>query len=180
MKIHKDCLVEKIASRDCTRLSIAESYLDIEDGVGQVITTNGHALACIPVELEEGDVAGHISAEGLKQARKVDKRATHASLHLNGNLKLDNGVEMPRSTLKGGHEFPNWRQVLPSNDGYTVSFALNAKLLYELAQSMGAEGVVLSFKADRAPILVRPTSLANNGHPACPEAKGVIMPLRIT
>lgn len=177
MKLHKDCLIEKVLSKDATRHAITETYLDTENGSGSLIATNGKALAVIPVELEEGDVAGYVVTEGIKQARKADKRAEFPSMKLNGNLKLSNGVEMPRSTLPTGTEFPKWRQVIPKDEGYAVEFAFDAKLLYELAQAMGSDGVVIRYKADREPLLVRPTALA--GCTPCIGAKGVLMPVRI-
>ena len=177
MKLHKDCLIEKVLCKDATRHAITETYLDTENGCGSLIATNGKSIAVIPVELEEGDVAGYVATEGIKQARKADKRASFPSLKLNGTLKLSNGVEMPRTTLPTGTQFPQWRQVIPKDEGYTVEFAFDAKLLYELAQAMGSDGVVIRYKADRKPLLVRPTPLA--GCTPCLGSKGVLMPIRI-
>ena len=176
MKLHKDCLIEKVLSKDATRHGIAETYLDTENGSANLIATNGKALAVIPVELEEGDVAGYVATEGIKQARKADKRAEFPSMKLNGNLKLSNGVEMPRTTLPAGTEFPKWRQVMPKDEGYNVEFAFDAKLLYELAQAMGSDTVVLKYKAFGLPLLVRPNGVY--GTSPCVEARGVLMPIR--
>ena len=176
MKLHKDCLIEKVLCKDATRHAITETYLDTENGCGSLIATNGKSLAVIPVELDEGDVAGYVATEGIKQARKADKRASFPSLKLNGTLKLSNGVEMPRTTLPTGTEFPKWRQVIPKDEGYAVEFAFDAKLLYELAQAMGSDRLVIKYKSFGLPLLVRPNAVY--GSSPCVEARGVLMPIR--
>lgn len=66
---------------------------------------------------------------------------------------------------------------MPKEEGKTV-LALDARLLYELAQALGTEGVVLTFDAD-SHITVRATA-TKGVQPESVEARGVIMPIRIT
>ena len=173
MKLPKNCLVEKVASQDSTRPAIGAPYLDIDEKrTAHIIATNGAALVKIPVEIDGEDCAGYLPAVALKEARKLAKKFDSVDLVCNGSAKLLNGATYPR----GEGQFPNWRQVMPKEEGKTV-LALDARLLYELAQALGTEGVVLTFDAD-SHITVRATA-TKGVQPASFEARGVIMPIRI-
>jgi len=175
MKLPKNCLVEKIASQDATRASIAMPYLDIDtDRKAHLIATNGAAMVKIPVEINPDDVAGYVPAVALKEGRKLAKRMDSVELVCNESAKLLNGATFPRESP---YTFPNWRAVWPKEEG-KITLALDAALLYELAQSMGTEGVVLTFNPGE-PISVKATA-TKDVRPASPEARGVLMPIRIT
>ena len=173
MKLPKNCLVEKVASQDSTRPAIGAPYLDIDETrAAHIIATNGAALVKVPVEIDGEDCAGYVPAVALKEGRKLAKRSEAINLSCNGSAKLLNGATYPR----GEGQFPNWRQVWPKEEGKTV-LALDARLLYELAQALGTEGVVLTFNPGE-PITVRATA-TKGVQPASVEARGVIMPIRI-
>lgn len=175
MKLPKDCLLEKICSKDATRTTLAAPYLDIDaDRFANVISTNGAAMAKVPVAIDPLDVAGYVPVAALKEARKLAKRDNEATLALNGTAQTSNGATFPRES---NATFPNWRQVWPKAEGKT-EVAFDARLLYDLAQAMGTEGVILTFDAG-APIAVRPTS-TKGCTPASLGARGVIMPVRIS
>jgi DNA polymerase III sliding clamp (beta) subunit (PCNA family) len=174
MKLPKNCLVEKVASQDSTRPAIGAPYLDIDEKrTAHIISTNGAALVKIPVEIEGEDCAGYLPAVALKEARKLARKADPINLSCNGSAKLLNGATYPRESRE---TFPNWRQVWPKEEG-KITLALDARLLYELAQALGTEGVVLTFNPGE-PISVRATA-TNGVKPASVEARGVIMPIRI-
>jgi hypothetical protein len=173
MKLPKNCLVEKVASQDATRAAITLPYLDIDaERTAHIISTNGAAMVKLPVEITPEDVAGYVPTAALKEGRKLAKRADSVDLVCNGSAKLLNGATYPRESRE---TFPNWRQVWPKEEG-KITLALDAALLYELAQAMGTEGVVLTFNPGE-PILVRATA-TKGVHPASREARGVIMPIR--
>jgi len=181
MKIHKDCKIELAASKDASRPAIAEPFLDIKDGAGVVVATNGRAMAIVPVEVTEKDASGYLSADCLKAARKLTKQ--DVILEANGVVTMANGATMPREGLARNEKFPNWRQVMPSDEGYDVCVALDAKMLWELAQAMGTQGVLLSFQTTDAskPIVVGPHTCGRfDGQIkyACEGAKGVLMPVQ--
>lgn len=180
MKIHKDCKIELAASKDATRPAIAEPFLDIKGGAGVVVATNGRAMAIVPVEVTEKDASGYLSGDCLKAARKFTKQ--DVILEASGVVTMLNGATMPREGLARNEKFPNWRQVMPSADGYNFTVAIDAKLLWELAQAMGTQGVLLNLQTADAnkPILVGPHKCGrfdNQIKYACEGAKGVLMPV---
>lgn len=175
MKIHKDCKIELAASKDETRYSITEPYLDMTKEPVMVATT-GAILAVIPVETEEGDASGYVTAEALKAERKHK-----LGMLCNGELKVAGGPSFPRPE-KG--QYPNWRQVVPAKDRESVfQVGINVKLLWELCQAIGCETARLEFASNTDGIVVKPTSCGTSFHPSKPAANekayGVIMPTRL-
>ena len=71
MKIHKSLRPELAVSKDQSRYVLTEPWLDAENKV--IVATDGRHMVVVPVEIEEGDTSGHVSAEALAGARK-DKR----------------------------------------------------------------------------------------------------------
>lgn len=183
MKIHKACKVESIASTDATRYSITEPFLSIKDGAARLVATNGKAMAILPVLLDEGDVQGYVSGAALKAARKTDKRCENITVFLNGVAKLADGATLPREGQAKDATFPNWEQVNPKDESaHTTTIAFDAKLLWELAQAMGTQGVILKIKDNAAPFIITPCGAGDFGEvkPACVNARGIIMPVRIS
>jgi len=111
-----------------------------------LVATDGLRCVVIPVELGEKDVAGYVSGDVLKAARKLAKNRT-ATVELNGSATLPNGATLPRSGDAEGGQFPNWKQVIPKED-YPHRIAFNAKFLYE----SGSWGAVAGAKAVLMPI----------------------------
>lgn len=182
MKLNKKIKIEAIASNDQTRCVITSPFLEVENGKGNLIATNGQGLVVVPVEVSENDVSGHVSIQALKASRK--EKSLEPSLEcLEKAIVLQNGSSLPRADLGN---FPNWRQVVPDQEGKTLRrVALNAEMLFAIASSMGTKGVILEFDAgnfDQAPIKVIPTSCGkyNEENPACYDAFGVIMPIRLS
>lgn len=181
MKIHKDCKVELATTKDKSRTAIRECWLEVKDGKGTIVSTDGRILAHIPVEVAEQDVSGYVSAEVLKAARKVAGRGDIAEVALNGNATLLNGATMPREGESKDNQFPNWRAVVPEN--YTepaITIGIDALRLWQLAQAMGTQGVRLIIAAHDKPFLVEPLFCGRHSdaaRPACFDARGVIMPV---
>jgi len=187
MKLHKDIKIESVCSKDKARYAISEPYLDITDGNGTLVSTNGKALAVVPVDINEHDVAGYVCADGLKAARKAASKRGDAELTANGDIRLANGLAMPRTGNAGECNYPNWKAVIPDFTGkQTVSIAIDAAMLMDLAKAIGTQGVKLTFAVDDTgkpagtAIKVTPTSAGVFGSvkPACDNAHGIIMPIR--
>ena len=163
-----------VASTDAGRPAIQHVYVDGDFAVA----TNGKAMAIVPVIKEEGDKAQAIvPIDVVKSAEKFGNKARQAQITLNGEAKASDGngksVALPYPELN----YPNYKQVIPEESAVTV--ALDAKLLWELAQALGAEGwsrskpngqfiVKLHIKDDLS--AVRVTTEANR------SALGIIMP----
>ena len=59
-----------------------------------MVATNGAIIAVVPVETEEGDATGFVTAEALKAERKV-----RLGMLCNGELKVAAGPTFPRRIL---------------------------------------------------------------------------------
>lgn len=172
MKIDKNCKIENIVSKDSKRGPITRLYVHKNSSGQEVaVATDGRRLAVVPILFEEGDSEGYLTADQLKMARKVtDKKQEEISLSANGEIKLSNGVTMPRVSLDAG-PYPNYPQVIP-NQPATFTIGLNAHFLSELADAIGSPHgeVTLQFIDDMTAIRV---SGGIQG------AFGVLMPCRI-
>jgi hypothetical protein len=177
MKIHKDCKLEAAASKDKSRTVLREPYLDIKDGVGTLVVTDGRILAHIPVEVTPEDTAGFVSGAVLKAARKASKRGDMLNVGLNSVATLDDGATMPRKGDADGEVFPKWREAIPADYAepeMVVSF--DAMRLWQLAQAMGTQYVRLVIGTADKPILVYPNGAARSANM---DARGVIMPIKL-
>ena len=182
MKLHKDCKPELAASKDKTRHVIAETYLDIADGKGTLVSTDGRILAAVPVALDAADVAGYVSHACLKAARKTAPRGDEAHVTLNGIATFHDGSTLPRTVDNADSKFPNWRQVVPAPyETPAIVIRLDALRLWQLAQAMGTQAVCITVQAPDKPFQVTPQHggkyNTDCAAPVCMEARGVIMPI---
>jgi hypothetical protein len=172
MKISKTCKVELIASKDSYRPSLCNPYLQ----GGKLIATNGKSLVMIPVERDSQDTDGPVNIEAFKLSRKTLSNIKESQIVANGELKIatkEGQMTMPRTDLKGS-TFPNWEQVIPKANRGGKKICLNAELLYDLAQALGNNEVILEILDDVSPIVVK----AHPDH-AIPESLGVLMPIKM-
>ena len=183
MKIHKSCRVELAASKDKSRVAIAEPYLDIKDGKAVMVSTDGKILAIVPVAVDPVDTGGYVSAESLKEARRCTKRSDEALLEVNGVTKLPNGATIPREGASSGCAFPNWRMVVPEKpETPAIEIGLDVLRLWQLAQAMGTQCLRITVAAPDKPMLVYPLGAGRYSDAALPvnmDAMGVIMPVAL-
>ena len=175
MKTHKECKIELVASSDASRYAISEPYLDGDT----LVSTNGIALVALKVERGEGDKDGYVTADVLKAARRLTtKSLPEVSIVANGNYTLADGSVLPR---KHEGNFPNWRQVMPRTEGESKPrhvIGLNAKLLWEMAQAMGAEELRLEILDGTSAVIVKPAYAKKTC--AAPEGTiGALMPVKL-
>lgn len=172
MKLPKDCKIELVASTDATRYVLCNPYLQGD----KLIATNGKSLVMLPVERDSEDSDGPINSEAFKLSRKTVSGIKESKITANGELKVatkEGQITMPRKDLNGA-KFPDWLRIIPKEDRGGVKIALNAELLYELAQALGNNEVVLEIHDDSSPIAVK-------AHPskAVAGSVGVLMPVRL-
>jgi hypothetical protein len=163
MKLAKNAKIEAVCSDDDTRRPITAPYLEVNEGKGLLIATNGRAMAILPVEVGERDVTGYVSPQALVASRKLVRGNGDIEVDCNEACTLKNGAAYPRpfAAPAGAGEdyvptrFPNWRQVLPDKDRVVKTrVAINPSLLMDLAKAMGSEGsVVLEFGEDEKDII---------------------------
>lgn len=193
MRLHKKCKIEFAASKDKSRACLMEPYLEIrEGGFARIAATDGKILAVIPVECEDGETSGYVSADALKAARKG--KLPEAEIHCNGALQVQGGATFPRMDSTE-FSFPKIDAVtVPPNQEIhgcqRVRLVINTALLSRLAEALGSDAVVLELQAEESPpwrtpglvvnrpIRVEPTSEGHGDHLPCAGAFGVIMPMR--
>ena len=173
---------ELCVSGDATRPHICQAHLDVENKA--LIATNGHLLAMVPVDVQDGDLAGPVPVSALKHARKLAKRDSTLVLQAaEREVRAVDGSGTLRD--RSANQFPPYANVLTSypesGEGF-VTVALDAALLWDLAQALGCARkddatVLLTFPQDTkqlGPIQVRrcePKHLADG-------SRGVLMPVR--
>ncbi len=184
MKLSKNVRPEMCVSKDSSRQHLAHTYLHADDGV--LVSTDGHRLLVVPVEVEEHDAPGFVSADAIKAARKAapkkDKLGKpNDSFHLqcNGACVTPEGTSYPRPAKD--ETPPPYMAVVTSftsEDSFTVG--INAKYLLEAAKAIGsADGHIrLTIKHDSDglhPLRVDPATPVADGMGAfC-----IVMPIRI-
>lgn len=201
MKLPPKAKPEKCASRDESRpvlttvnLRVVKPAGDVqpatdtspetfEPGSGFLEATDSYKLVRVPVELEPGDVDGLISVESLQAARKSDRHNPRLSAG-EASADIPGGASYPRPF---GGQFPNVDSLVPAGAWGTKSttvweIGFSAKLLYELAQGLGSDGVRISFQPSpdgTEPNPLRPITVRalRDGDP---DAVGILMPIRLT
>lgn len=176
--------IENMVSDGTGRLVLSELRLERDSAaMGRLIASDGKALAIVPVDLDADDAAGPVSVDVMKHARKdVPKRfRDHTSaVRLNGNAKImskDGTIEMPRTAIDPPNSYPNLDTVIPKQDTLPYTLAIDAEVLFRLADALrgefdfGAHIVTLKFKLNEKGV-VDSAILATNGT----DATGVIMP----
>lgn len=181
MKIDKTSKLEKCAATSPTRYAMDVVYLDLQDKKHPVaVATDGKVLAVVPVELEDGDEAGMIPIEALKEARRGAGRGDTARIEVNGTLRAWGKKGPVTYERPDDVPFPDWRAVTKHEAQTTdksLRVCLNAKLLLNLAQALGSDSVELRFQpfdtdnGQVCPMDVRPVQ--GGVH----DAHGVIMPI---
>jgi DNA polymerase III sliding clamp (beta) subunit (PCNA family) len=175
MKIDRKFKIESAATRDESR-SYTDPWLDVASRL--LVATDGHILAAVPVEVEEGERSRFISSEALKAGRKAARKGSPVDvIDCEGRSQVVGGPVFP---CEQARKFPAYEQIIPESkegDPGTFTVGLDVALLRRLADAIGSEGsVALTFRAEDplAPILVRDATSRE------PGTVGIIMPVRIS
>ena len=168
MQYNKNCKIELIASKDATRTVLCNPYLDGNN----LVATDGRKLVCLPVQRDEHDTDGPISIEALKLSKKrFDENAT---IYANGSYRVLTKTGIVQLERIPSVNYPNYKQILTNikKDEYKTKVCFNAKFLFEIAQSLGTENVIIEIKDNLSPIVVTSNCLKT------PEgAIAVLMPV---
>jgi hypothetical protein len=185
MKLDPRYKIEKVACKNDDRPNLHCVYLDTDGApavpgsgdrtlAGKLVATDGRAMAVVPCHVEHDETPGPLPVEAAKAARSCSLGATAAPdevlEHLTGN----------KLTRNKNVDFPPWRMVVPapSDDDFIVG--IDAKLLLELADAIGAENRatkqrIVKLRIPRSgvdPITVEPNNNLDGSY-------GLIMPCRV-
>lgn len=174
---------EKCAAeaRNDPRTYLSQPWLDVDKK--RLLTTDGHVMAVIPVEVDNDDTTGHVPMDAVKAARKVYRKDSELLLEKeHANVY---GTRFPRGDLG---KYPNVDQIIePLNNGKgDPDVVLDARLLYNLAQALieckstEQARVKLYFKRNEKGEVDKTCALRVEGlgPNALAGAFGVIMPCR--
>lgn len=171
MKFKTKYKPELICSRDATRKAITEPNVGKVKGKTCLTATDGRKLVVIPVEADESEF-GVIPKDAIVLARqkRESKRQDTVSVQVNGCIQLANGWTLPRPN-QADFSYPNVESVIPERRSSDHKVSFNAKFLYQLATSIGADVVVLQYRDNMSPIVITAPG---------DEAYAVLMPCRIS
>jgi hypothetical protein len=138
--------IEKITAADESRYSINNVWLNAEKG--HLVATNGHALVCLHVIAEEGDVTGWITPESLRVYRKLMSKIPKYSRNLETVSFIASEKELVITDHEGNRQslkrpgkelgqFPNYEAVIPKGFKDEPAFTLDVKLLLKVVEALG-------------------------------------------
>jgi hypothetical protein len=165
-------------SKDSTRYLL--TYACFKDGM--VIATNGRMMVAALTEKDDWNEDTTDKALIPVAALKVaTKRRARSGAYCQGVvspqdghvIKVRDSLDETRliKTCEDVDKFPNIGRVTPNDLAGLTTVSLNAKMLWELAQAMGTEGVCLHFKDNgKDGILVQALNFK--------DRIGLIMPMR--
>lgn len=178
MKLPEKLKPQFCCSKDATRYIL--QYACYKEGM--VLATNGRTMVAALTEKDDWNEDSSDKALIPVAALKVaTKRRTSSNFYVQGVvspqsndiIKVRDSLEETRliKTSEEVDKFPNVGAVTPSDLVGLTTIALNAKMLWELAQALGTEGVCLHFKEGRGDaIMVQATNFK--------DRIGLIMPMR--
>lgn len=183
MKINKDHKLFKVCTKpkknEIVRRALTGIYFDKKNE--KLIATNGHALAMSKVTDCKNDKPCILSVEAYKEASKKNE-----TLESNSDINVEGTKFQSIDKQYPDYPYPDYERVLPDTSKPTVKICLNAKLLHELSDALGADNnhVILTLTNNnmestrndyltvKGAIHVQPNN-KNNG------AEGLIMPVRV-
>ena len=157
MKIDKSTKIYKSCDKAGTRPVLSGCFLtkDINNR-SILVAADGYKLAVVHVSESESDThESIIPLEAVKLATKDNK----TFIAVNGNVQV---MAMGKDTIttfdKIEGTFPNYSQLIPDKSTSEYRIGLDAKLLFELAESLGTDKVILTFHGAASPIGVKAMS----------------------
>lgn len=179
MKLPDKLKPQFCCSKDHSRYIL--QFACVKDGM--IMATNGRMMVAALTEeddwKEDASDKALIPVSALKVATKCRARSSSyvqgvVSPQADHIIKVKDSLDETRliKTSEDVDKFPNVGAVTPDDLVGLTTLTLNAKMLWELAQALGNEGVCLHFKDDgnRDAIMVQATNFK--------DRIGLIMPMR--
>jgi len=202
VKVDKRYKIHEASTKEAGRYAMHNVSLEIPregdptlDGAerpGILAATNGRILAVLPVDLDETDTPGLVPREAFELACKTPSKGHTvkapgiASVEVNGGVVVRSvpGRFEGLDRVDDCGEFPQWRAVLPPDEGIRIAF--NPQLFFQLLKAIGADkaaSVTLTLSAEgtgSSPIRVQGRELIGDTNATRTlEGIGVIMPITV-
>lgn len=111
---------------------LSKTNLEISEGMGVLVATNGHLMGVFEVEPSEGDSEALIPLEAFKGLTKNGEILTNGSIEA---TRKDGSTAAFPNELERDGPFPNWQAVWPNQETESVEAIgfnpLYLKTLYE-------------------------------------------------
>lgn len=165
MKFPDESKLEKILPKNADVPILLHPFLDVEREA--VYASNNTVVAKIPVVVAEDEQSGQVNIEAIKMARKSGK-----DILCNESVVVPEGATYHRGPAD---KFPPVDDLLVDADDTMLFVSISAKQLYELAQALGSEDVVLMLPKGMRRIGVVPDPSGKH----ISGARGVIIPKNV-
>lgn len=133
MKLPHCYEVWRVMTEFPSKIPTDHALLEVTDGAGTLVATDGRTLVVLPVEVDKEDTGGLIPGDALGMQETKDPEEFPRQRML---TVRDGAAALPADPVG---EFPDWRKVLPAPDGHAIEVRLNPKLLYDLARAMACQ-----------------------------------------
>lgn len=180
MKFDRRCKLHKATAKEDSKYALTSIWFDADHRPPAMVATDGRMLAVVPVEPELGDKSALIPGEAIKTACakgvKFDGEGELACVELGEEIIVQKSTGASEHFDAEASDFPKcYADVVPpaGRDG-AVSICLDPFALSDLAEAIGAHGVMLTFLPNgKSPIRVDPLFDC-----ASQDAVGVLMPIK--
>jgi hypothetical protein len=182
------------ASTDQTRVNLTGVLIELDNDTLRMTATDSYSLVTATMHYPTADITGTagaalVPAKWLTDAVKTIKRADRATLDINDDtatLRTPNGSTETRTHTA---EFPNWRPLLPTTQGYDVDTYWTAQDPTTPRGFDPAKMATLCKLADTARGKLATATVLTHHHPHKPWAMtlttshinwtGLLMPVRL-
>lgn len=165
-------------SKDETRPYLHQPYLDLRDATDpRIVACNGAVIAAVAVDLDgdDGVLGGPIPRDAMKAANGVSDKTGGSVLMATDVVRSEKaGITFDRPPETS--PFPDWRGCMPRRTP-TVHLSINAKMLHDLARSLGCDVLNLDLVSDGSGHVIDPIVVSTDYDL---DVKAVIMPCRYT
>lgn len=165
MQIPKKCKIEKVVSSDQTQPAFLNPYIYDRPEGRYLYATNKQNAFSMPLEVSEDDVPGPVPLTAFKEGRKNGELLCSEEYAV-----IPNGVAYPREVGRFS-QLPDLMPFLQHDIEGSIEIAVDVKALYDMAQAMGTDMIVMEVAEDSKVAKVKP----HPEHDHISGAKGVVV-----
>ena len=148
--IYPDTKIESLCNPNDSRVSLRVPHLDVNRS--RMVSTNGGAMALVPVHVEENDVSGPVPVDAIKAARSIADKHGTCKLTLHGAATADNGATYARDMENPF--FENYDRVVRDPGTADPDLSFDVDLLIKLVDALKdrkSKSKIIALYFDRDP-----------------------------